>query len=171
MDDDKIKEGSIICKVNKKRVDPPSEDSETPLDGAVLPPSSDDVGTLSIEPPSFSTDIPPASDGKNEENVQHLPFCSDDIVLDLRMLSSGGDSQNCIPKKFESELDDKMPSIKKLDANQIQFPFPFDQIWLQLKKIIKKSLRSLLMRCHLALIGMILQMISEIHKFPESHVV
>ena len=125
MDDDKIKEGSIICKVNKKRVDPPSEDSETPLDGAVLPPSSDDVGTLSIEPPSFSTDIPPASDGKNEENVQHLPFCSDDIVLDLRMLSSGGDSQNCIPKKFESELDDKMPSIKKLDANPAQVAYKY----------------------------------------------
>ena len=81
MDDVKIKEGSIICKVNKKRVDPPSEDSETPLDGAVLPPSSDDVGTLSNEPTSFSTDIPQAS-----EFVDEMPSCSNqnDITIDLR---------------------------------------------------------------------------------------
>ena len=50
MDDDKIKEGIVICKVDKKRVKPTasatmiSEASETPLATAVvLPPCSDDA--------------------------------------------------------------------------------------------------------------------------------
>ena len=79
---------------------------------------------MSIEPPSFSTDLPPppASDGKNEEKVQ-LPFCSDDIVIDLR--TSGGDSPNCIPKELESELDTS--SIIDLDTKPPQvynYPTP-----------------------------------------------
>ena len=88
---------------------------------------------MAIEPPSFSTDLPPvassASDGKNEEKI-NLPFCSDDIVIDKGTSGDGGSGdspQNCIPKELESELDDTSSIIIDLDDTKPQvynYPTP-----------------------------------------------
>ena len=67
MDDHKNKEGRVICKVDKKRVEPPasatmtSEASETPLASAAaafLPPCSDDANVADTEIDLRSQQIP-----------------------------------------------------------------------------------------------------------------
>ena len=67
MDDHKNKEGRVICKVDKKRVEPPasatmtSEASETPLASAAaafLPPCSDDAIVADTEIDLRSQQIP-----------------------------------------------------------------------------------------------------------------